>query len=110
MLLNFRKIYFAFISTVSIIVVGVTAVYLFKFSISTVFPDLIISDMEHLKEISSDDDAGANAFLQSEVRPLNSEIVSDVIRMVIFYCYFTGTCRVYCKTRKILIKLEKIYS
>ena len=84
MLLNFRKIYFAIISTVSVIVVGVTAVDLLSFAITTVFPDLIASDMERLKEIASDDDAGANAFLQREVRPLNSEIVSDVIRMIIF--------------------------
>lgn len=63
---------------------GVTAVDLLSFAITTVFPDLIASDMERLKEIASDDDAGANAFLQREVRPLNSEIVSDVIRMIIF--------------------------
>ena len=84
MLLNFRKIYFAIISTVSVIVVGVTAVDLLSFAITTVFPDLIATDMECLKEIASDDDVGANAFLQREVRPLNSEIVSDVIRMIIF--------------------------
>ena len=39
--LNFRKIYFAIISTVSIFVVGVTAVDLLGFVITTVFPDLI---------------------------------------------------------------------
>ena len=84
MLLNFRKINFAIISTVSIIVLGVTAVDLLSFAITTVFPDLIASDMERLKEIASDDDAGANVFLHREVRPLNPEIVSDVIRMIIF--------------------------
>ena len=84
MLLNFRKIYFAIISTVSIIVLGVTAVDLLSFAITTVFPDLIASDMERLKEIASDDDAGANAFFHREVRPLNSGAVNDVIRMIIF--------------------------
>ena len=54
MLLNFRKIYFAIISTVSMIVVGVTAVDLISFAITTVFPDLIASDMERLKELGSD--------------------------------------------------------
>ena len=63
MLLKFRKIYFEIISIVSIIVVCVTAVDLISFAITTVFPDLIASDMERLKEIASDDDAGANAFL-----------------------------------------------
>ncbi len=84
MLLNLRKIYFAIISTVSIIVMGVTAVDLLNFAITTVFPDLIASDMERLKEITSDDNTGANVFLHREVRPLNSEIVSNVIRMIIF--------------------------
>ena len=65
------------------IVVGVTAVDLISFAITTVFPDLIASDMERLKELGSDEN-GTNAFLQREVRPLNSEIVSDVIRMIIF--------------------------
>ena len=64
MLLNFWKIYFAIISTFSVIVVGVTAVDLLSFAFTTVFPDLIASDMERFKEIASDDDAGANAFLQ----------------------------------------------
>ena len=63
MLLKFRKIYFEIISIVSIIVVCVTAVDLISFATTTVFPDLIASDMERLKEIASDDDAGANAFL-----------------------------------------------
>ena len=55
-----------------------------SFAITTVFPDLIALDLERLKEIASDDDAGANVFLHREVRPLNPEIVSDVIRMIIF--------------------------
>ncbi|MEC8535278.1 MAG: hypothetical protein VXY55_03220 [Pseudomonadota bacterium] len=55
-----------------------------SFAITTVFPDLIALDLERLKEIASDDDAGANVFLQREVRPLNPENVSDVIRMIIF--------------------------
>ena len=82
--LNFRKIYFAIISTVSIFVVGVTAVDLLGFVITTVFPDLIAQDMERLKDIASDDDAGANTFLQREARLLSSEIVSNVIRMIMF--------------------------
>ena len=84
MFLNFRKIYFAIIFTVSIIVVGITARDLLSFTITKVFQDLTASDLERLKEIASDDDAGANAFLLSEVRPLSSEIVSEVIRMIIF--------------------------
>ena len=47
---------------------GVTAVDLLSFAITTVFPDLIASDMERLKEIASDDDAGANAFLNFSIR------------------------------------------
>ena len=60
MLLNFRKIYFAIISTVSMIVVGVTAVDLLSFAITTVFPDLIASDMARLDELLSEEE-GANA-------------------------------------------------
>jgi hypothetical protein len=82
MLINFRKIYFAIISTVSMIVVGVTAVDLLSFAITTVFPDLIAPDMARLDELLSEEE-GANAFLRREVRPLNSEIISDVIRMII---------------------------
>jgi hypothetical protein len=54
MLLNFRKIYFAIISTVSMIVVGVTAVDLLSFAITTVFPDLIAPDMARLDELLSE--------------------------------------------------------
>ena len=54
MLLNFRKIYFAIISTVSMIVVGVTAVDLLRFAITTVFPDLIAPDMARLDELLSE--------------------------------------------------------
>ena len=60
MLLNLRKIYFAIISTVSMIVVGVTAVDLLSFAITTVFPDLIASDMARLDELLSEEE-GANA-------------------------------------------------
>ena len=60
MLLNFRKIYFAIISTVSMIVVGVTAVDLLSFAITTVFPDLIATDMARLDELLSEEE-GANA-------------------------------------------------
>ncbi len=83
MLLNFRKIYFAIISTVSMIVVGVTAVDLISFAITIIFPDLIASDMARLDELLSAEE-GANPFLRREVRPLNSEIISDVIRMIVF--------------------------
>ena len=55
MLLNLRKIYFAIISTVSMIVVGVTAVDLLSFAITTVFPDLIASDMARLDELLSEE-------------------------------------------------------
>ncbi len=83
MLLNIRRIYFAIISTVSMIVVGVMAVDLISFAITYFFPDLIAADMARLSELASEDN-GPNVFLQREVRPLNSEIISDVIRMIVF--------------------------
>lgn len=46
------------------IVVGVTAVDLLNFAITTVFPDLIVSDISRLDELLSEEE-GANAFLAS---------------------------------------------
>lgn len=80
---NLKKVYFAVVSIISVIVVGVAAVDLIGVLINSMFPELVASDMARLSEMADENDM-PRAMMERRIMPLYTEIVRDALQLVIF--------------------------
>lgn len=84
MSIDFKKAYFAIVSVVSVIVVGFAVVELFTVVINAVWPELAAADLQRLRDLP-DSENRMNNYLINRVQPLNTEILSNIIRLCVFF-------------------------
>lgn len=83
MKLNVKTIYFALVSLVSILVLAFEGASLVQHSIYLVFPDLVIQDLQTLREVFEGEEK-IPSFELAKLSPLRSDVLRETILVIIF--------------------------
>lgn len=85
MTLNVKQIYFALVSLISVVFVGMAAVELIQAAIAYLWPELVAADLARIEAMrSAEDNAPPSAWLRQQVQPFNMQIVESALELVIF--------------------------
>ena len=84
MKLNFKTIYFALISLVSILAIAFSFVSFAKNMLYVIFPELVASDLQQLEAIFKDEERGIPPFELAELTVLWTDVAADAIKLVVF--------------------------
>ena len=84
MSIDFKKAYFAIVSIISVIALAFSGVELIGMAINFLWPQLAEADLQRLREMPSGQDGPPVAYLMQQIRPLNTTIVTSILRFVVF--------------------------
>ncbi len=85
MTFDFKTLYFAVISVVSVLVVGFGLLDLIQTTIIFLFPDLVAGDLARLDKIYEGDPAKVQASLMYEdIQPFASQFISQILHVLLF--------------------------